>query len=77
MTKETFEREKNVLGLKHAVTLTKAGTFLALAPGSWISLFVSLQKVYNGIVPFLISFITAFVFFVYATKHFEECQKMQ
>lgn len=68
------ELEKNLLDLKHSLSLTKAGTFLALAFSSWIAIFFSIKEFYSDRrIAIYFATLIATVFLYYAIKFFRKC----
>ena len=71
------ELEKNLLDLKHSVSLTKAGTFLALAFSSWIAIFFSVREFYSDTrIAIYFATIIASVFLYYSIKFFNNCEEI-
>lgn len=69
------ELEKNLLDLTHSVSLTKAGTFLALAFSSWIAIFFSIKEFYSNIkIAVFFATLISTIFLYYAIKFFKNCE---
>ncbi len=67
--------EKNLLDLTHSVSLTKAGTFLALAFSSWIAVFFSVKEFYSDVkLAVFFATLMASTFLYYAIKFFKNCE---
>ena len=69
--------EKNILDLKHSVSLAKAGAFLALAFSSWIAVFFGMREFYSDVkIIITIPSLVFIFFFYYCIKFFENCKEI-
>lgn len=67
-------KEKNLLDLEHSVSLTKAGTFLALAFTSWFALFFGMKEFsFSSSFSATMATFVALIFFMYAFRYFKTC----
>ena len=73
----SYNKEKNILDLEHSISLTKAGTFLALAFSSWFALFFGMKEFsYAPRFSALIASLVAFLFLIYSFAFFNTCHKI-
>ena len=69
--------EKNILDLKHSISLTKAATFFTLGFSSWLAMFFGLKEFYGNTMIILFgSTLIASAFFFYAFKFFKNCENI-